>query len=410
MRIGIFTDSYTPYISGLVTSTVMLKEALEKLGHTVYVVTANLESFRYTYDEKEKIIRIPGVPVGIYDARLTGIYPLQAIQTVKEWNLDVIHSQTEFGVGTFARIIAKQFNIPIVHTYHTMYEDYVHYITKGHFIGASKKVVEYLTKFYCDKTITELIVPTRKTYNLFKEKYQVERNIHVIPTGIDVERFYKENFKKEDIIRLRRHLGLNSKDFVLTFVGRLGKEKSIDFLIEAHKKIVGQHPNAKLLIIGDGPEMADFVKLTKDLKLEKSIIFTGKVPWDTIPLYYQLTNVFVTASKTETQGLTVIEAMAASIPIVCMEDESFKLAVIDDLNGYFFKTKEKYVKKIDYLINNPKELKRLSHQARVSSEMHSAKYFALKVLDVYELAIQNKLKNSRLHKFKTTIKKVFNGK
>ena len=410
MRVGIFTDSYTPYISGLVTSELMLKEALEKQGHTVYVVTANLESFKYTYDEKERIIRIPGVPVGIYDARLTGIYPLQAIQTIKNWNLDVIHSQTEFGVGTFARIIAKQLNIPIVHTYHTMYEDYTHYITKGHFLGASKKIVEYLTKFYCDKTITELIVPTRKAYNLFKEKYQVERNVHIIPTGIEVERFYNENFKKEDVMRLRKSLGLTTKDFVLTFVGRLGKEKSVDFLIEAHKKIFKKHPTAKLLIIGDGPEMDDFQKLVKELSLENSVIFTGKVPWDMVPVYYQLTDVFVTASKTETQGLTVIEAMAASVPIVCMDDESFKIAVVEDLNGYFFKTKETYVKRINYLIENPKELKRLSKQARVSSEMHSSKYFAIKVAGVYELAIQNKVKNSRLHKIKNTIKKVFCGK
>jgi len=410
MRIGIFSDSYTPYISGLVTSEVMLKEALEKLGHTVYVVTANLENYKYTYNEEEKIIRIPGVPVGIYDARLTGIYPLQAIQTIKGWNLDVIHSQTEFGVGTFARIIAKQFNIPIVHTYHTMYEDYIHYITKGHFMGPSKKIVEYLTKFYCDKTITELIVPTRKTYDLFKEKYHVERNVHIIPTGIEVERFYKENIKREDIIRLRRSLGISTKDFVLTFVGRLGKEKSVDFLIEAHKKLISNYKNVKLLIIGDGPEMDDFVELVKKLHLDDSVIFTGKVPWDTIPLYYQLTDVFVTASKTETQGLTVIEAMAASVPIVCLEDDSFKIAVVDDLNGYFFKTKDKYFKKISYLIDNPKELKRLSKQARVSSEMHSSKYFALKVLGVYELAIQNKQKNSKLYKFKNTIKKVFNGK
>lgn len=410
MRIGIFTDSYTPYISGLVTSEVMLKEALEKQGHTVYVVTANLENFKYTYDEKEKIIRIPGVPVGIYDARLTGIYPIQAIKTIKSWNLDVIHSQTEFGVGTFARIISKQLNIPIVHTYHTMYEDYIHYITKGHFMGPSKKIVEYLTKFYCDKTITELIVPTKKTYDLFKEKYHVERNVHIIPTGIEVERFYKENFKKEDIIRLRKKLGLTTKDFVLTFVGRLGKEKSVDFLIEAHKKITEKHPNTKLLIIGDGPEMNEFVKMVKDLKLENSVIFTGKVAWDNIPLYYQVTDVFVTASKTETQGLTVIEAMAASKPIVCIDDESFRLAIIDDLNGYFFKTKEKYVKIINRLIENPKDLKRISNQARVSSEMHSSKYFALKVAGVYELAIKNKEKESRLHKFKKVIKKVFCGK
>ena len=170
MRIGIFTETYEPYVSGLVTSIKMLKNALEKKGHIVYIVTANLKDYHYNYKEQERILEIPGIPTGIYDARLTSIYPLQAVNIIKKWNLDVIHSQTEFAIGTFARLLAKQYNIPIVHTYHTMYEDYVHYITKGHFNKSSKKLVEYLTKFYCDKTITELIVPTVKAYNLFKEK------------------------------------------------------------------------------------------------------------------------------------------------------------------------------------------------------------------------------------------------
>ena len=173
MRIGIFTETYTPYVSGLVTSELMLKNALEKKGHEVYVVTANLQNFRYEYDEEEHVLRIPGIPTGIYNSRLTSIYPIQAVNKIKSWDLDVIHSQTEFAIGTFARIFAKQYNIPIVHTYHTMYEDYVHYITKGHFNRSSKKIVEYLTKFYCDKTITELIVPTKKAYDLFKEKYKL---------------------------------------------------------------------------------------------------------------------------------------------------------------------------------------------------------------------------------------------
>ena len=147
MRIGIFTETYTPYISGLVTSELMLKNALEKLGRDVYVVTANLESFKYSYDENEKVLRIPGIPTGIYDSRLTGIYPIKAIKKIKSWNLDVIHSQTEFAIGTFARIFAKQHNIPVIHTYHTMYEDYVHYITKGYFTKPGIKLVEYLNKF-----------------------------------------------------------------------------------------------------------------------------------------------------------------------------------------------------------------------------------------------------------------------
>ena len=199
MRIGIFTETYTPYISGLVTSEVMLKNALEKLGHEVYVVTANLESFKYEYDENEKVLRIPGVPTGIYDSRLTSIYPIQAVNKIKSWKLDVIHSQTEFAIGTFARIFAKQYNIPLVHTYHTMYEDYIHYVTKGYFDGPSKKIVEYLTKFYCDKTATELIVPTKKAYDLFKEKYKVDKNVHIIPTGIEIERFYKEKIELSKI-------------------------------------------------------------------------------------------------------------------------------------------------------------------------------------------------------------------
>lgn len=396
MRIGIFTDTYLPYISGLVTSELMLKEALEKLGHEVYIVTANLESFKYEFNEKEKIIKVPGVPVGIYDARLTGIYPIQAINKIKEWNLDVIHSQTEFGIGTFARIIAKQLDIPIVHTYHTMYEDYIHYITKGHFMGTGKKVVEYLTKFYCDKTVTELIVPTKKAYDLFKEKYKVDRNVHIIPTGIEVERFYKERIKKENIDKLKQSLNLQSSDVVITFVGRLGKEKSVDFLIDCHKDIVKKHKNVKLLIIGDGPEMEDFKKQVKKYKLESSVIFTGKVPWEEIPTYYQLTDIFATASRTETQGLTVIEAMAGSIPVVAADDDSFKNVVIDGLNGNLFSNKKQYKKQIEFLLENEDKRKYMAHQARITAEKHSSKYFAEQVLDVYKIATGDRpLKNNK---------------
>ena len=109
MRIGIFSETYAPYISGLVTSEIMLKKALEKLGHEVYVVTANLESFHYEYDKEEKVLKIPGIPTGIYDSRLTSIYPIKAINKIKAWNLDVIHSQTEFAIGSFARLFAKQY-------------------------------------------------------------------------------------------------------------------------------------------------------------------------------------------------------------------------------------------------------------------------------------------------------------
>lgn len=406
MRIGIFTEAYTPYISGLVTSEVMLKKALEKKGHEVYVVTANLESFHYEYDEKEKVLRIPGIPTGIYNSRLTSIYPIQALNKIKSWNLDIIHSQTEFAIGSFARLFAKQYNIPIVHTYHTMYEDYVHYITKGYFNRSSKKIVEYLTKFYCDRTINELIVPTKKAYDLFKEKYNVQRNIHIIPTGIEVERFYRKNISDKKVNELKKKYNIKKNDFSLIFVGRIAEEKNVPYLIDVMSDIIGKKSNIKLLIIGDGPDKEKYEKYSIKKNTSNNVIFTGKVAWDDIPVYYSLGNAFISASTTETQGLTIIEAMAASLPAICINDESFSGTVVDDLNGYLFDNKKECEDKILKLSNDKKLVKYLSNGAMMSAEKHSSKYFAERVLDVYKLAINNR-KPSYKEKISNFFRRVF---
>ena len=412
MRIGIFTDTYPPYINGVSTSVSLLENALRKKGHQVYIVTVNTENMRYKYENDEHIIRIPGVPIGIYDYRLTGVYPLKAINKIKKWNLDVIHSHTEFGVGTFARIIAKQYNIPLVHTYHTMYEDYVHYITKGYFNNTSKKIVEYLTNFYCNQTATELIVPTKKTYDLFKEKYKYTRNVHIIPTGIEVEKFYKENTDPAKLEEIRKKHGLNKGDFVILYVGRLGQEKSVDVLIEAHQELAREY-KAKLLIVGDGPDMDTYKNLVHKLKIDDNVIFTGKVPWTEVTLYYQIADIFATASKSETQGLTVIEAMAASLPVVAVDDESFRNVIIDGLNGHLFDTKKEYKKYVKSFIDEPSKLQQFSKQARINADTYSSKYFAERVLDVYRLAINGETseeKNSVKNGFKATLKGIFKWK
>ena len=287
-----------------------------------------------------------------------------------------------------------------------MYEDYVHYITKGYFTKPGIKLVEYLTKFYCDKTVTELIVPTKKAYDLFKEKYKVDRNIHIIPTGIEISRFYKENSKIQDIINLKRKLNINDTDFVILFVGRLAEEKDVEFLLESHEEIIKKHNNAKLLIVGDGPDINKYKELSIKYKIDNNTIFTGKVPWDDMPKYYQIADVFATASRSETQGLTVVEAMAAEIPVVCVDDDSFKIVVIDDLNGKLFKNKKEYVKIIDELIKDNKLLLRLGTQARISAEPYSSKYFAERVLEVYKKAVgPNHKKKGFIEKLKYVLKK-----
>ena len=409
MRIGIFSDTYSPFINGVTTSILMLKKGLEKQGHTVFIVTVNDKTLKYKIEENGKVLRVPGIPVGIYDYRLSGIYPIKAINKIKKWKLDVIHSQTEFGIGTFARIMAKLLNIPLVHTYHTMYEDYIHYITKGYFNKSSKKIVEYLTLFYCDKTATELVVPTKKAYELFKKKYKVDRNVHVVPTGIEVEKFYLENNKKLDIIKKREEIGLKKDDFVILFVGRIASEKNVELLLSSMKQIVSICPKAKLLIVGDGPDLDKYKNYCIKQGINNSVIFTGKVPWNIIQHYYLISDCFTTASTSETQGLTVIEAMAASLPVVCIDDESFTQTVIDNLNGIIFKNKREYKNAIISLYRNNNLLKKLSKQAKISAETHSSKYFVNNILDVYRIAIKNRPKRISIPII-DKIKKVFSKK
>jgi 1,2-diacylglycerol 3-alpha-glucosyltransferase len=271
-----------------------------------------------------------------------------------------------------------------------MYEDYIHYITKGYFDKSSKKIVEYLTLFYCDKTANELIVPTKKTYDLFKEKYEVHKNVHIVPTGIEIDRFYEENVNKDKKKELQKLYNISKKDLTVIFVGRLAKEKNIEFLIRNHEELVKHNKNIKLLIIGDGPDMQEYGELVKELNLQNNIILGGKVPYADIPSYYQLADIFVTASTTETQGLTVIEAMAGGITPVCIKDESFISVVFDGLNGRIFTNKEEYIKIMKELMDNPKELARLSKQARLNAEGYSSKYYAERVLDVYKIAQEKK--------------------
>lgn len=385
MRIGLFTDTYPPFINGVSTSVLMLKQGLEKLGHEVYVVTVNDESF--SYKEEDSVLKIPSFPIGLMNFRQTGIYPIKAFNIIKKWKLDIIHSHTEFSIGTFARLISKQLNIPLVHTYHTMYEEYIYYITKGYFNSASKKLVEYLTLFLCDKTIDELIVPTEKTKELFKDKYKVKREVYVIPSGIDTTRFYKENIDKNEIINLRKDLELKKTDFIVLYVGRIAKEKSIDFLINNFNSVLKRIPKAKMLIVGDGPDIKDLIDLTRKKGLENKIIFTGKVPWTDVPKYYSLCDLFVTASKTETQGLTVMEAMGASKPVVAIRDESFELMITDKKDGLFFDDKKSYVDMIYEVYKNKKLRDEISLNARLTADKYSPYNYAKNVLKVYDKVI-----------------------
>ena len=349
MRVGIFTESYPPLVNGVSTSILMLEHALTKLGHEVFIITVSDNKKDYVLENNGHILRLPSVNLAnCYDYKMTSVYPIKAVNMIKKMNLDVIHSNVEFTVGIFARVVSEQLSIPLVHTYHTNWEDYTHYITKNKKIldDICKKLLKYLVVFFEDKTVTELIVPSNKIYNLFKDKYKFTKNIHIIQTGIETSKFYKEKFNQKDINSLKKKLGIKKKDFVVMTVSRLAKEKSVDRIINNHKELVKKYSNMKLLIVGDGPDIDKLKDEAKSLGVSDSVIFTGKVPLSDIPIYYQLGNVFVTASKSETQGLTVVEAISSSLPVVAVKDDSFVNSVIEEFNGFVFTDDEKYINSI----------------------------------------------------------------
>ncbi len=391
LKIGLFTDTYPPYINGVSTSIETLKKALEELGHTVYVVAIGQDAITYNYDEKNKILKVPGIPIGLYDYRITSIYPIKIINKVKSWDLDIIHSHTEFSMGIFARLFAKQCNIPLVHTYHTMYKDYTYYISRNHkfFDLGCKKAVEYLSKFYCDNTADALIVPTTKTYHLFREEYHYNKDIYIVPTGIDAKRFYKENIDKEKKEHIRKKLGYKKNDFVVIFIGRMAQEKNIEFIIEIASILKKKKTNIKFLLVGDGPDKEKYQNISKKKNLEENITFAGRIPWEETPLYYHNANLFISCSKTETQGLTVIEAMASSLPSICINDPAFNMAVIDDLNGKFFETAEEAAQIIEELQKDKKQLTVLAKQATLIGNKYSLHEFGNNIIEVYKTAIKN---------------------
>ena len=395
MRVGIFTDSYYPLVAGVATSIEMLKLALEEMGHTVYIVAQNLENHRFVYDKKNRIIRLPGIKTSIPNIRITSIYSNKAMKIIKnEWHLDIIHAQTEGTVGSFSHIVAKKLKLPVVHTYHTLYEDYMYYVTHGHFDKLAKKVLSKYTKYYYDNKCDEIIVPTDKIKDIFLNKYHVKNDISVIPSGIDIKKFYITKNSKKKVEEIRKKYKIKDDDFIIGSVGRVATEKSFDKIIDVLPDIVRSNPHIKFMLVGDGVELPNLKKQAEKLKVSKNIIFTGLVDYDLIAAYYQTFDVMVSFSKTETQGMTIIEALAASRPTICINDTSFTQTIQNDYNGYLFDTDDEFKKYILTLCYDKELYKTLSNNAKNSVYTYSKEVFASRVLKVYYQAIKKSAERS----------------
>lgn len=377
MKIGIFTDTYKPQVNGVVTSITTLERELRKKGHKVYIITTSDPEVNYT---EGNVLRLPSIvfrPAPQY--RLGMIYSNKIIKKIKKLNLDIIHSQTEWGMGAFSRFTAKRLNVPLVHTYHTLYEYYTHYIAGRHFTKQAKKLAKAISKFYCD-TCTSLIVPTEKVEKIIKS-YGVSKDMYVIPTGIDIEKFYRKNYTDEERKELRKQYDIADDEFLCVFIGRVAREKSIDFLIEAFSKV--EDKKIKLLIVGKGPELEDFKTFAKKFDFGDRVIFSGEVSYERVPIYYQIGDLFLNASISETQGLTFIEAMASEIVVNARFDDNLKEIFIDRKAGLLYKDTDEFLENIKALKNNQELVKELKKNALLISREFSAEAFGDRVEKVY---------------------------
>ena len=331
MRIGLFTDTYFPQVSGVATSIRTLKTELEKLGHTVFIfTTTDKDVNRY---EDWQIIRIPSVPFFAFkDRRIAYRGFSTALEIARQYQLDIIHTQTEFSLGLLGVWIAKELRIPVVHTYHTQYEDYVRYIAKGMVIRPS--MVKYIVRGFMSD-LDGVICPSEIVYDLLM-KYKVKVEKRVIPTGIELAKFERPEITAENIADLREKLGISNQETMLLSLSRVSYEKNIQAVLAALPAVLEENPGVKLVVAGDGPYLSDLKSQAKRLNITDAVIFTGMIAPSETALYYKAADFFISASTSETQGLTYLESLASGTPIIAHGNPYLDNVINDKMFGTLY--------------------------------------------------------------------------
>lgn len=378
MKVGLFTDTYYPEINGVAASVFLLRQELEKRGHEVHVFTTTTPG---SPENEERVYRVPSLPLFFLTERRVGMFYQRKLgHIIKDLKLDIIHTHTEFPLGIFGRIVAAQNRIPTVHTYHTIYEDYTHYIMPVHLLEQGAKVfARRYTKFFCNHG-GHVIVPTEKVQNLL-ERYNVKTGIAVIPTGIDLSKFRRAQYTEEILEKRREEVGLKKGEKVILYVGRIAQEKNIHELISLLPEFFDRHGDVRFLIIGSGPAGKGLEELAKEKGIYDRLIFAGAKPWDEIGSYYALGDVFVSASTSETQGLTYIEAMAAGLPVVAKKDDCLDRVLTNGENGFAFENGEEFINGLEQVLFG--EHNNFSEKAVLAASAYSKEMYAKRIEEIY---------------------------
>ena len=386
MKIAIFAEYYFPYISGVVTHIETLRQVLQAHGHEVLIVTLDPKCTEHYV--KDGVLYCPAIPLKrIYGYGIANPLNLKRLRVVREFNPDILHIHTEFTMGLFGQFAARKLKKPIVYTLHTMYDDYLFYVAKH---KAGQKMMKPAAHLYIRKIAnkaTEVIGPSLKVVEYLR-RCGVERHVNVIPNIVDTSAFLAKNVDTQAVEHVREQLGIHEGDTAICFVGRLGGEKSLDVLINWFCESFCGTPTYKLFIIGEGPERKKLEALVQKHHADSQVRLLGKIDHNALPPYYHACDAFATASLSEMNSISMLEAMASGLYVMQRLDLYNKDQITQGVNGDFFSTKEEFAA----LCREQAELSpQQKTNRRLMVETESQKYgkeeFAQRVLDVYQRAM-----------------------
>jgi 1,2-diacylglycerol 3-alpha-glucosyltransferase len=392
MKIGFFTDAYLPSGFGVATSIESFRKNLEKFDNTVYIFAPFFKNYK---DNNPRVFRFKSLKViKNPEVRLASpFFPFSYFEKTNKIGFDIIHAHTPFALGLFGKYIANKNKIPIVYTHHTQYPEYAKFYLKEGFI--SPYIAQIITVWFSNIS-DAVIAPSLKIKNILLEN-GVKKDIYILPTGINTKIFKKS---EEDKIKIKKLLKIPKEKKILLFVGRIGKEKNIDFLIEVFKELLDVDKNIYLIIIGDGPYLEKLKETIQRLQLNYYVKLLGSIPYEKIPQYYQLGDIFVFSSITDTQGIVILEALASGLPVVALKDDAFRNIILDNENGFLIdysnniKAKNIFTKKILELFNNYFLYQKLCENAIKTAQQFSEEKQTKKLIKIYSNLIKIKKNQS----------------
>lgn len=383
MHIAYFTNFYLPVVNGVARSVQSFREALTSMGHNVFVFAQeddyeDTEPFIFRYPS----LRLPP-PVDIPTALPVSAFVDQLIPKLK---LDLIHTHHPVLLGQTAAAKARDYNLPLVFTFHTQYHEYTHYFPipqeqVQEFIKS--RVISWLREYM--RKCQHIVIPSESMRSVLVNEYGLVDKFTVIPTGIDIA-----PYKKADGAAIRSQWNWNG-DKVIISAGRLAEEKNWVTLLEAFAIAQKTQANIRLVLLGDGPQAQALRRLAGELEITERVTFVGKVPFDEVPSYLKAADMFAFASVTETQGLVTLEAMAAGLPVVAVDAAGTKDILEEGKQGFLTQNDPNDLANgIVRLVENSSLLSRFKSAALRTSRAYDNKHLARKMLKVYEQAIVDK--------------------